>query len=104
MMDWNLWKTFLSAMQPNTLAHIVIDIEDAQEDWEHYPEDAPPEDIQRKVDQVLGYVMKLGAEWGETADFDFSQMVEQIREEQPANDWLFQRNRQDQENWYEDYQ
>lgn len=102
--NWQTLKTFLNTLQPNTLARMVIDIEDAQDDWEHYPEEAPSAATRKQINQVLGYIMKLGVDWGETADFDFAEMIEQVRAEQPADDWLLERDQQDQENWTQDLQ
>ena len=103
-MNWQTLKILLNTLQPNTLARLVIDIEDAQEDWEHYPEEAPSVAARKQINQVLGHITKLGVDWGETADFDFAEMIEQIRESQPADDWLLERDKRDQENWTKDLQ
>ncbi|HMR67064.1 MAG TPA: hypothetical protein PKE64_23890 [Anaerolineae bacterium] len=103
-MDWDSLKFVLNTLQPGTLARMVIDIEETQEAWEHDLDQAPSEDNKLKLNQVLGLIMTLGTEWGETADFDFAQLIEDLRVEHLDENWLGERNQQVRENWYEDYQ
>jgi hypothetical protein len=46
----------------------------------------------------------LGTARAKTEQLDFQELLEQVREAQQDDDWLAERNRQNRENWYKDYE
>ncbi len=101
-MNESVFKALLNTLKPKTLAYLVRDLTDSQEDWQFYPEDAPPEAIQQELKQALEMMIALGTEQARTEGLDFAQLVQQASAEQQQEDWPWQRNRQEQQNWTED--
>jgi len=103
-MDDQLFETLLDALSPNTLARLLVDLEEAQEDWQHYPEDAPPEAVRQQLAQTLALIAKIGSNRTGADATGFEQLVDQIKEERYSENWLQERNRQARQNWLQDYE
>lgn len=81
---------------------MVVELEEAQEDWQFYSAQAPAQAVQNEVEQTLALLMELGA--AKTTEPDFRRLIEQTRVAQQAEEWAMQRDRQEQENWLKDYE
>ena len=101
-MNQKLFQTLLTILHPHTLAQIVVDLEEAREDWQLYPEEAPPEGVRKDLGKTLELVRKVGAEQAQAEGVDFEQLVEQILDARHTADWSQERNRQVRENWLKD--
>lgn len=99
-----LFETLIAFLQPQTLARMVIDLEEALEDWQYYPEDAPPETVRQEVAQILEYLIESGTAKAGASDLDFQMLLEQARNQQRAEDWPMERDSQEKENWLKDYE
>ncbi len=101
-------KTFQNALLNNlalkTLAHMVVDLETAQEDWQFYPEDAPSQAVQEELAQLLKLILEFGQNRVQANKLDFKTLLEQIRDAQEEEDWLKDRGQQEQQNWLKDYE
>jgi hypothetical protein len=95
--------TLLTTLQPATLARMVVDLQELQQDWQHYPEEAPPAPVREALEQALAEIMKHGAARIEAGSSDFRQLVEQIKDERQAEDWSRDRDTQEQQNWLSDF-
>jgi hypothetical protein len=96
--------TLLQTLQPATLAHMVADLQELQQDWLHYPEDAPPDPDRQSLARTLAELVKQGTIRARAADTDFLQLVEQIKDERHAADWAQARDSQEQDNWLRDFE
>ena len=96
--------TLFDALQPATLAHMVADLQELQQDWLHYPEDAPPDPDRQLLARILAELLKQGTVRARAADTDFLQLVEQIKDERHAADWAQDRASQEQDNWLQDFE
>ena len=103
-MDQELFSLMLDCLERKTLAYIVRDLADRREDWRYYPEEAPDEALRGELTQLVEILMKRGIELTAANEPDFLHMVEQIKDEQPAEDWPGQRDQQERQNWLEDYE
>jgi hypothetical protein len=102
-MNQKTFQTLLTLLRPETLAHLVADLEEAQEEWQFYPEDAPPAAVQTSLAQAVVAARQVGAEQVRADNLVFAEMVEQIEQErEEAEDWFRQRNRQVRQNWLSD--
>lgn len=102
-MNWDDFGNLLRHLHPETLARIVVDLENAQEDWAFYPEDAPPEAIQEMVDEALTLIISIGEGRAEAKNVEFRHLLEQLRDEQDEKDWAETRDQQEIKNWLDDY-
>lgn len=93
-----LLQTLLNTLSPNGLASVAVDLENSVEDWEFYPEDAPPENIRQELTQLLEQILKRGREHAP----NFDDLLEEARNAQDADDWISGRNQQVRQNWYSD--
>ncbi len=103
-MEERLFKLMLDALQPQTLAYLVRDLNDSLEEWQYYPEDAPPQPLQQELRQTLAVVMAVGTERAKAEGVDFAQLMKQTAADQEQDDWRWQRNQQVQQNWTDDLQ
>jgi hypothetical protein len=101
-MDQQLFMRLINLLTPQTLAYLVRDLTDRQEDWQFYPEDATPEAIQQELKQILETIIALGTERASAEGLDFALFVQQASAAQQQEDWPWQRDRQEQQNWTED--
>lgn len=104
MMNEQLFTTLLNHLQLKTLAAIIVDLEEAQEAWQYYAGDAPPDTVRQDLMNIRELVAQLGTARAKTEQLDFPELLEQVREAQQDDDWLAERNRQNRENWYKDYE
>lgn len=99
-MDNNL----LEILQPITLAHLVVDLEEAQDDWKYYPETAPGEEVRAALLAQLDNLRVVGTKRAHAEGLDFALLLEQVREQRAQQtDFQAQRNRQSRDNWFSDY-
>ena len=102
-MNDSLFSTFLDNLSPHALAHMVIDLEQAQEGWLHYPEEAPPETKRQALQSLSPIILEAGKKQAEQWDLNFEQLVEQLRTEREEADWASERDRQEIQNWTTDF-
>jgi len=102
-MNQDLFQTLLATLRPQTLAQIAVDLEDALEDWQFYPEEAPPADVRQALQQALSFAVETGTAKAQAQKIDFQQLLEQLREARDAEDWSQERARQERQNWFKDY-
>lgn len=95
-------QNLLTTLRARTLAQMVVDLEDAQEDWQYYPEDAPPAEVGQALDKILKLVRNIGAKQARAEGVDFDRLIEQILDARDRADWTQERNRQVRENWLKD--
>ncbi len=101
-MNDELFELILRTLRPETLARLAVDIEDAQEDWQYYPEVAPSKAVRQNLDQTLALIITLGAE--QATGVNFQQMLDQIRDKRSEEDWSRDRDQQERQNWLQDYE
>lgn len=103
-MNEDLFNVILEALAPKTLAYVTRDLEELQDDWAYYPEDAPPETRQQELRRLLEAIKTVAAERAAAEGFDFAELLEQVSAEERQEEWTSQRNRQVQQNWLSDLQ
>jgi hypothetical protein len=103
-MKENLFNLVLDSLQLQTLAYLAGDLQDRLEDWQYYPEDAPPEPLQQELRQTLQGIVAAGAKRAEIVGLDFAELVAQAAPNRDQDDWRWQRNQQVQQNWTSDLQ
>ena len=96
-------STLLAALQPATLAHMVVDLQELQQDWQRYPDEAPAESDRQALAELLAEIMQLGMARSGSGAPDFRQLIEQAKDERQADDWSRARDRQEQDNWLNDF-
>ena len=101
-MKQELFVLLFDCLEPKTLAYIVRDLSERLEDWQHYPEEAPAEEQQQALAQLIDTITKLGTDLTVGIEPDFRQLVEQAGEELQDEDWSAQRDRQEHQNWLDD--
>ena len=101
-MNDELFKVLLNALSSKTLAYLIRDLEDSRADWRYYPENAPPEVVQQELTQTLKSIEAIGTELAKADGLDFSQLLQQVIAERQQEDWIWQRDRQEQQNWTKD--
>ncbi|MEW5957345.1 MAG: hypothetical protein AB1801_06455 [Chloroflexota bacterium] len=101
-MKQELLSLFLDCLEPKTLAYLVRDLTECQEDWLFYPDEAPPESLQQELAHLLAAVTRLGVDLLDGDEASFLQLIEQARAEQESEDWSRQRERQERQNWLSD--
>ena len=97
-MNNQVLQILLNTLSPNGLAAVAADLENSVEDWEFYPEDAPPENIRQELARLLEEILKRGREHAS----NFDDLLEEARNAQDADDWISGRNQQVRQNWYSD--
>lgn len=100
-MDNELFHTLLDQLQPETLARMVVDVEQADEEWQHYPENAPSENEQKELIEQLDLLKQIGARRARAEGVDFEQLLTRLRAGHA--DWSAQRDRQESQNWLSDF-
>lgn len=97
-----MFNTLLYALKPKTLAYLVRDWEDYQEDWRYYPEEAPPPHVQQELKQILEQIKTAAPELAAAAGLDFAELLQNAIDEQRQEEWPDQRNQQVRKNWLSD--
>ena len=101
-MNQHLFQTLLTTLQLETLAAMLLDLEDAATDWQHYPEDAPSETKQQALTGLQTVIDELARRRAAAESLDFDDLLARRRAEHDAG-WLDERNRQTRQNWFSDY-
>ncbi len=102
-MNQHLFETLLNTLQPATLADILLDLEEAAADWQHYPETAPTAAEQRALAGLQTTIEQLAHQRAAAETLDFDELLAQLRAEREDPGWLDDRNRQTRDNWFSDY-
>lgn len=102
-MNEALFDALLNNLHLQTLARILIDLEETQEEWRHNAA-APPDSFQQDIKNILKAITEVGTARAEAERLEFQQFLEDVREERRQADWLAERNRRDRENWFKDYE
>ena len=102
-MDDSLFQTLLQNLPPTTLAQLVVDMENAADDWTYYPKEAPAAVVQEKLADLLTLIREVGRDQAKAEGLDFQQLVKQLKAEQDGDDWATRRMEQDVENWLNDF-
>ena len=102
-LDNETFQILLENLSPHTLAQIIVDLEQAQEDWAHYPEDAPPQETQKALLKLLPVIHNMGQGQAKQGGIDFAQLLEQTKAEREDNGWTTTRDEQEIENWLSDF-
>ena len=102
-MNWDDFGKLLRHLQPETIARIIIDLEQAREDWAYYPEEAPPEPERAMIDEAVGVIITAGDAAAKTNDVEFRPLLERLRDEQDEKAWADERDAQEVRNWLDDY-
>ena len=82
---------------------MVVDLQDLQQDWQRYPDDAPAASDRQALAELLAEIMKFGMARSGSQAPDFRQLIEQVKDERQAEDWSWARDRQEQDNWLNDF-
>jgi hypothetical protein len=98
----NFLNTLLHTLKAKTLAYLVRDLEDYQEDWRYYPEEAPPPHIQQELRQILEQLKAAAPERATAEGLDFAKLLQNAIDEQGQEEWPDQRNQQVRKNWLSD--
>lgn len=102
-MNWDEFGELLTHLQPETIARIIVDLEHAHEEWEFYPEQAPPEPVRAMIDEAVGIIITAGDAGAKANDVEFRHLLEQLRDELDEKDWADKRDQQEIKNWLDDY-
>ncbi len=102
-MNWDNFGKLLRHLQPETIARIIIDLEQAHEEWAYYPEEAPPESVRAMIEEALGVIITTGDVAARANDVEFRPLLERLRDEQDEKDWADERDEQEVRNWLDDY-
>jgi hypothetical protein len=99
-----LFENLLTVLTPTTLAALVVDVEEAQADWARFPAEAPDPSGQAALAPLPAELTRLGEERAAAEGLDFAALLEQARDARTGDEWLAERNRRTQQNWFSDYQ
>lgn len=102
MISPELFEALLNTLEVDTLARLVVDLEEAQAEWQADPAAAPSQSVQAGLAQVLANLLRLGNTLARNEGEDFQQLVEQLRA-RDREDWASERSRQERQNWYSDF-
>ena len=102
-MNQHLFQTLLTTLQLETLAAMLLDLEDAATDWQHYPADAPGEAEQQALTGLQTVIDELARRRAVAEALDFDDLLASLRAERNDPGWLDERNRQTRDNWFSDY-
>jgi hypothetical protein len=94
-------EQLLNILQPETLANIVFDLEEAAEEWPLYPEEAPDAAAQQSLLTLRERLRQRGA--AQAGDAEFANLLDEARDRRAGDYWLSVRNRQTRDNWFSDY-
>lgn len=98
-MDERLLRLLLEVLSLETLAAMVADLQEAQEDWQHYPAEAPDETRR----EVLVHGAAIITEIGQAQAPNFQKLVEQAQAQKAEGTWVSERDRQEVQNWLSDF-
>ena len=102
MISPELFEALLNTLEVDTLARLVVDLEEAQAEWQANPAAAPSQSVQEGLNQVLRNLLRLGNTLARTEGEDFQELVAQLRARE-QEDWASERDRQERQNWYNDF-
>ena len=102
MISPELFEALLNTLEVDTLARLVVDLEEAQAEWQADPATAPSQPVQDGLTQVLRNLLRLGNTLARNEGGDFQQLVAQLRA-RDQEDWASDRDRQERQNWYNDF-
>src|SRR5262245_21466507 len=98
-----LFEALLNTLEVDTLARLVVDLEEAQAEWQANPTTAPSPSVRKGLSQVLTNLLTLGDTLAANEGIEFRQLVEQFKDRPPVEDWALERARREQQNWYSDF-
>jgi hypothetical protein len=102
MISPELFEALLNTLEVDTLARLVVDLEEAQAEWQADPAAAPSQSVQEGLTQVLRNLLRLGNTLARNEGGDFQKLVAQLRA-RDQEDWASDRDRQERQNWYSDF-
>ncbi len=102
-MNGKLFEVMLDYLRPKTLAYLARDLQDSQEYWQEYPDEAPVQVVKEELEHALEAIIKLGQELAIEDDLDFNKMIQHVRAEHQSGNWMWHRDRQEQQNWLQDF-
>lgn len=102
-MNQHLFETLLDALQPTTLAAMLLDLAEAADDWQHYPEDAPSAADRRALAELQAAIEQLARRRAAAESLDFDDLLARLRAGRDDSGWLDDRNQQTRDNWFSDY-
>ena len=103
LLDETIFQALCKSLSPRTLAQMIVDLEQAQEDWEYYPDEAPSGEMQQTLLGLLPVIQDQGQTLAGQEGLDFGQMVEQTRAARTDEDWVDKRGEQVVQNWMSDF-
>jgi hypothetical protein len=103
MISPDLFEALLNTLEVDTLARLVVDLEESQAEWQADPESAPSSPVREGLRQVLANLLKLGETLAANEGIEFRQLVEQLKTRPQVEDWASERTRQERQNWYSDF-
>lgn len=103
MISPELFEALLTTLEVDTLARLVVDLEEAQVEWQDNPKAAPSKRVQEGLNQVLDNLLRLGDTLAAEEGIQFRQLVEQLKDRQQVEEWGQERAQQEQQNWYSDF-
>jgi hypothetical protein len=98
-MDESLFRVLLTTLRPATLAAMLADLQEAQAEWQHYPEEAPALTTQEALLQIAALISEIG----QNQTPNFQQLVEQAQVQKAEQSWAEERDQQEVENWLSDF-
>jgi hypothetical protein len=98
-MDESLLRRLLEVLSSTTLAAMLVDLQEAQEEWQHYPEETPALTIQEALLQIAALISEVG----QSQTPDFQQLVEQAQAQKAEQSWAEERDQQEVQNWLSDF-
>ena len=102
MISPELFEALLNTLEVDTLARLVVDLEEAQTEWQANPAAAPSPSVQEGLNQVLRNLFRLGNTLARNEGEDFQELLAQLRA-RTQEDWASERDRQERQNWYSDF-
>ena len=102
-MNKKTFQTLLANFSLQTLAQIIVDLEQAQEEWAYYSDAAPAAEMQQALMALLPTIHARGQTLAAQEGQDFARMIEQVRAEREDNGWATTRDEQEVENWLSDF-
>ena len=96
-------QTLLNTLQLETLAAMLLELEEADDDWQHYPADAPDATEQVALTNLQATIAETARRRAAAESLNFDDLLAHLRAEREDSGWLDERNRQTRDNWFSDY-